>query len=271
MLLTIREFKQRVHSGMDDLVHVLQNQTGRYGTEEEKAWRSSLSKIGVLFSSDTLNPIHLYFGSRGDLSLEYQLPAASSWCDIVLLGKHDHKPSAVILELKDWITRADQPGTAEGLIAHQGVMKLHPSDQVRGYAEYCRRFHSAVADHAATVNGCVVFTKDYYCSSYREVPNAQLVQSYPCFTLSPEDVADAIPQYFAERLTEPDQEFAEAFERGTYRQDRGFVCQIGEQILDPDHSPFELLDNQRLAFAMSREHVNTALFGGGKTQEKPSS
>ena len=31
-------------------------------------------------------PLHLYFGGRGNLALEYQLPAASSWADVVLFG-----------------------------------------------------------------------------------------------------------------------------------------------------------------------------------------
>ena len=163
----------------------------------------------------SFGPLHLFFGRRGHLSLEYQLPASSSWCDVVLLGAHDHAPSAVFLELKDWTTRGDQP--------------IHPSDQVRGYAEYCRQFHSAVADHAAAVHGCVLFTRDRWIEGYSAAPNAALAGRYPLFTMAPIDVEDRFPAYFRARLTGPDEEFARAFESGRYRQDRGFIRQIASR------------------------------------------
>jgi hypothetical protein len=42
------------------------------------------------------------------------MPAASSWADVVLLGRHDAAPAAVIIELKDWTTAADKPGKVKG-------------------------------------------------------------------------------------------------------------------------------------------------------------
>ena len=47
--------------------------------------------------------------------------------------------------------------------------------------------------------------------------------------------------------TFPLAEFAEAFENGLYKQDRGFMRQIGQQILDPKQSPFEPLDHPQVA------------------------
>jgi hypothetical protein len=260
MLLTIGEFRHRVETEIGNLVIDLQELTGRTTEEEEKAWRSSLPKVAHAFASPSFEPLHLYFGSQGNLGLEYQLPASSSWCDLVLLGRHDGRPSAVIVELKDWQTRTDKPGPVEGIIEHVGGSRLHPSDQVRGYTEYCRRFHSAVHDYGARVAGCVIFTRDYFINSYLLPPNDGLVADYPCFTLNPQDVKKRLPGFFANRLTVPDREFAEAFDKGVYRQDRGFVRQIGEQILRANDSPFELLDNQRRAFALVRAQVESSLF-----------
>jgi hypothetical protein len=268
VLLTIGEFRQRVDTDLGHLVVELQQLTGRATPEEEAAWRSSLPKVAKAFAAPGFAPLHLYFGSQGTLGLEYQLPASSSWCDLVLLGRHDDRPSAVIVELKDWQTRADKPGPVEGIVEHFGEPVLHPADQVRGYAEYCRRFHSAVHEHQAAVAGCVIFTRDLYIQGYLQAPNEQLVGDYPCFTLSPTDVEERLPAFFAGRLTVPDRGFAEAFDRGTYRQDRGFVRQIGEQILRGNDSPFELLDNQRRAFALVRSHVERSLFGGSGVPEK---
>ncbi|MBX7245321.1 MAG: DUF2075 domain-containing protein [Candidatus Sumerlaeaceae bacterium] len=212
-------------------------------------------KLEQAFAAPGFQSLDLFFGSRGNLSIEYQLPAASSWCDVVLLGRHKTQPSAVVLELKDWITSGIRPGRALGLIEYQGAQKLHPSEQVRGYVEYCRHFHSTIEDFRATIDGCVLLTRDYYTKSFTESPNDVLTRDFPLFTLSPDDLQTKFPAFFSCRLTEPDKEFATAFEIGRYRQKRGFVAQIGGQILDPKSKPFELLDGQRLAFALTEAVV----------------
>jgi hypothetical protein len=207
MLITIEEFRRRVASDSAALVSRLQEETGRYGSEEAQAWESSLSKLSRAFEAPSFQPLHLFFGSRGNLALEYQLPAASSWADVVLLGRYETAPAAVIVELKDWTTAADRPGKAEGLIDRAGRQELHPSDQVRGYTEYCRRFHSAI-EGPAKVHGCVLFTHQVYTTAYTVAPNDALTRDYPIFTTAEEDVGAKFPEFFRCRLTEPDEEFA---------------------------------------------------------------
>jgi uncharacterized protein len=255
MLITIEEFRRRVTSDSAGLVSRLQEETGRYGGEEAEAWETSLTKLSRAFQAPSFQPLHLFFGSRGNLALEYRMPAASSWADVVLLGRHDASSAAVIIELKDWTTAADKPGKVEGLIDRAGRQELHPSDQVRGYTEYCRRFHSAI-EEPAKVHGCVLFTHQVYTHAYTAAPNEILARDYPIFTTADEDVGARFPNYFRDRLTEPDEEFALKFATGRYRQQRGFVAQIGAQILHPETTPFELLDNQRRAFALCKAVVD---------------
>ena len=261
MLLKISEFRKRVDKDLDKLVIDLQNYTSRFGTDEEKSWRNSLPKVRNAFSAPSFDNLDLYFGNYGNLTLEYKLPAASSWCDMILLGQHEENPSAVIIELKDWTTKGDLPGPIEGLVERHSQNWPHPSDQVRGYTEYCQRFHSAVLDRNADVHGCVIFTKDPFYYSYNLAPNDKLVKQYPCFFCEGKDLQSKLPAYFAKRLTEPNREFAEEFEQGTYKQSRGFVRQIGEQILDPKTSPFVLIDKQRNAFNLVRAKVSQAIIG----------
>jgi len=258
MLITIEDFRSRITSDADGLVRDLQALTGRYGGNEAQAWRNSLRELSTAFSGPSFQPLHLYFGSRGNLALEYQLPAASSWCDVVLLGAHEERPAAVVIELKDWLTRSDKPGRAEGLIERQGAQELHPSEQVKGYVDYCQRFHSAVEDHGAKVHGCVLFTRDHWAPEYANEPNTSLASKFPFFTLTPSDIEDRFPSFFKERLSSPAPMFASDFATGRYRQNRGFVAQIAAQILDPQASVFELLDNQRKAFALSRAFIEDA-------------
>ena len=99
MLITIEEFRRRVANDSAGLVLRLQEETGRYGSEEAQAWKSSFTKLSRAFQAPSFQPLHLFFGSRGNLALEYQMPAASSWADVVLLGRHESAPAAVIIEL----------------------------------------------------------------------------------------------------------------------------------------------------------------------------
>jgi uncharacterized protein len=260
VILTIESFRQRVDSQIDDLIRDLKRVTGRNTPEEDAAWRSSLPQVSRMLSHSSLNRLQMYFGGRGHLSLEYPLPASASWCDLVLLGSHAGRNAAVMVELKDWETASDRPGAVEGLMERHTGTTHHPSDQVRGYTEYCRRFHSAVQEYQANVYGCVLFTRSKATGAYSSAPNDNLARHYPLFTLSDPDIQDRIPGYFGERLSEPDDIFAGAFERGYYRQDRNFVRQLGEQIRNLDSSPFVLLDSQRLAFAKCRQAVEHALF-----------
>src|SRR5712671_1608909 len=98
MLTTIEQFRNRVSHDSSGLIADLQLLTGRYGSEEASAWDRSLKQMSHVFKADSFKPLHLYFGSRGNIALEYQLPASPSWCDVVLLGAHESKASAVIIE-----------------------------------------------------------------------------------------------------------------------------------------------------------------------------
>src|SRR5229473_3353918 len=176
MLMTVADFQETVRKDIEVLVARLIALTGRGGQEEADSWRASLPRLGEAIAAPTLAPLHLYFAGAGYVALEYQLPAASSWCDAVLLGRRLDRPTAVVVELKDWLTRGDRPGPYEGLMERAGHLVLHPAEQVRGYVEYCRRFHSAVQDHGADVQGCVLFTRDHFVDRYAEPPNAHLLR-----------------------------------------------------------------------------------------------
>lgn len=266
MLLQIDEFRRRVADDIDELVGELKFLTLRRTEAEEAAWRSSLPKVAKAFSDSSFSRLHMFFGGPGSLALEYRIPGGNNWADLVLLGRHGGEPSAVVVELKDWQTRGDLPGPGEGLMHRHHRNEQHPSRQVGGYVEACRNFHSAVQDHNARVNGCVLFTKDRFYHTYKLPPNDGLFENYPCFSLDAEDVKLHLPAYFGKLLTEPDEHFAEEFVRGTYRQSRSFVSLVGEQILRKDSKTFVLLDGQQLAFDLIQARVREAV--QKKTQRK---
>jgi energy-coupling factor transporter ATP-binding protein EcfA2 len=259
MLMQIDEFRRRVVDDIDALVGELKFLTSRRTEAEESAWRSSLPKVAKAFSDPSFSRLHLFFGGSGSLALEYRLPGGNNWADLVLLGAHGGQASAVVVELKDWMTRGDLPGPGEGLMYRHSRNDQHPSRQVGGYVEACRNFHSVVQDRDAKVNGCVLFTKDNFYHTYKLPPNDQLFEAYPCFGLAPEDIKTRFPRFFSTLLTEPDEDFAAEFVRGTYRQSRSFVSLVGQQILDKESDAFVLLDGQRLAFDLVRARVREAV------------
>jgi DUF2075 family protein len=257
MLYQVGDFCGRVDIDLAGLIDEIQDWSGFHGDQFRQAYAKSLPRLSVVLAHPELSDFHISLGTSGHLALEYRLPASSSWCDAVLLGRSIANPSAVILELKDWDITNDRPGPREALINHHGNLVLHPSDQVRGYVEYCRRFHSAVAEFNANVDGCVYFTTRVGTAAYTASPHAKLTEEYPVFSSTPESISNSLVPYLKLRLTTPFPEFANAFDRGGYRQDRNFVSQVALAIRSRDESPFVLLDEQRQGFEHCMDEIDT--------------
>jgi hypothetical protein len=268
MLLDVETFRRRTRYGLDELVAELQDETRRGAPSEAVAWRNSLPALAEVLSHPALQAFHVQVGRSHDLAIEYRLPASTSWVDAILLGRGEERPAVVAIELKDWRTEGDAPGPREGLIRHLGREALHPSDQVRGYVEYCRRFHSAVQDEDAEVSGCVFFTFASNAEAYGAAPHDALVREFPVFARNEVDLTRRFPEHLAGRLVRPDAQFAQRFARGTYQQDRGFVRQIAATIAQPKSSPFVLLDGQREGFEVCMKHVEAVLMPA-KATAKP--
>jgi hypothetical protein len=259
MLLDVATFRKRADYELDSLVEDLRNHTGRATTEESRAWRNSLPALARVLESNALDGFHLHFGAKGGMEVEYRLPASPCWADAILLGAGPSGPTAVVVELKDWNIGGDTAAESESIVARPFGRCLHPSAQVEGYVDYCTRFHSAVQDHGAAVHGCVYFTFASAPGIYVDARYRTLTDRFPVFARNAEDVEASFPRFLAQRLTKPDRRFAEEFDAGEYRQDRGFVRQISAAIKDRSKSPFVLLDEQRLGFELCMEVVKRHL------------
>lgn len=248
MLIAVSEFCRRVRTELPAFVEELQEHTGRKGSDEKAAWSSSLPVFARSLESPMLSALHLHLGRNGRMEVEYRLPSSGAWCDAVLLGRGRQGPGALIVEFKHWIAEGDSPGPTETLVQHAGRLSSHPSDQVGGYVDYCRRFHSAFKCRQSFVDGCVLFTRTNSLSPYLSAPHDRLVQRFPIFGVGHDDLIRRLPEWIGERLTEPDEDFARRFSDGVYQQDRSFVLHVSKLMQDPTSSPFVLLDEQRRAF-----------------------
>lgn len=252
MIYTVNQFCNFVEQDLNGFIEELAYETNRNMSDTEKRNLSeSYGQVSQMLAiakkkRPAIGQVNI---TTTNLLLEYKLPAASAWCDLVMIGKGYGQKQVVIVELKNWLKNdSDAPGLKEGLITHQGIQHLHPADQVKGYTEYCQRFHSVVQDEKAKVSGCVYFTKDIDLAPYEAYPNAVLTEEYPLYNTSK---AEALADYINDRIEESDEEFAVRFINGYYKQDRNILRQVAQNFSKSvDARPFVLLDKQREGFQL---------------------
>lgn len=251
MLYTVQNFCDRVASDLNGFIDEVADINRNVSDEEKKAYAGSYPIVGEMLAramarKPSIGSAHI---STGQLLLEYKLPAASAWCDLVLLGDNAKGgQEVVIIELKNYQKNNDDaPGEYEGLMRHKGATIKHPADQVKGYAEYCRRFHSTVQGYGANVNGCVYFTQPIDLEPYRQAPNNHLTEEYALYN---KDNSSDLAEYIIGKIEKGNETFAARFIDGYYKQDRNILRQVAQNLQAEEESakPFVLLDEQRFGF-----------------------
>lgn len=267
MLYTVREFCNYVQDDLNGLIDEVAGITRYVSDEEKKAYAGSYPVVASMLAQamkrqPAIGDAHI---STTELLLEYKLPAASAWCDLVLLGANaENRKEVIIVELKNYQKNQDDaPGSYEGLMMHKGSVIKHPADQVKGYTEYCRRFHSVVLDEGAEVNGCVYFTQPVDLQPYRLAPNDRLTSEYPMYNT---ESSDRLAEYVTAKICKGDEAFAASFVNGYYKQDRNILRQVAENLSANSATvrPFVLLDEQRLGFNLVMQTLEQRVKDGKK-------
>lgn len=267
MLYTVREFCSYVQDDLNGLIDEVAGITRYVSDEEKKAYAGSYPVVASMLAQamkrqPAIGDAHI---STTELLLEYKLPAASAWCDLVLLGANaENRKEVIIVELKNYQKNQDDaPGSYEGLMMHKGSVIKHPADQVKGYTEYCRRFHSVVLDEGAEVNGCVYFTQPIDLQPYRLAPNDRLTAEYPMYNT---ESSDCLAEYVTAKICKGDEAFAASFVNGFYKQDRNILRQVAENLSANSATvrPFVLLDEQRLGFNLVMQTLEQRVKDGKK-------
>ena len=111
-------------------------------------------------------------------------------------------------------------------------------------------------DYQAQVSGCVYFTRNTPVGVYQQAPHAALTQHYPIYGASTDTAS--LAQHVATTLHAQHVEFATAFERGVYKQDRNMLRQVAATLQQSTSRPFELLDKQRLGYELALQTVASA-------------
>ncbi len=256
MLLRVNEFCKAVNRDMNGFIKHLEEVTSRKMTEcEKKELTGSYRQVAhmLTLAQHTNANIADVYVSTTDMLLEYHLPKASAWCDLVLLGMGEKQHEVIIVELKNYRKETEtRPGDYEGLVWHNGVVRQHPAAQVRQYTQYCQYFHSTVVDEKAHCSGLVYFTMDVDLNPYKAGPNARLCSEYPLYN-GTEESALKLATHVATTIKKGDKDFAQRFVLGDYKQDRNILKQVANSLLTMKskhvRNPFVLLDGQDLGFS----------------------
>ena len=260
MILKVQDFCNYVSGNLNGFINTLASISRNVSDREKNAWKRSFPAVSVVLrkamdNNRSIGEAHIF---SSHLFLEYQLPSASAWCDLVLIGKNETRNNQVlIVELKDWERNSvDSPGRLEGLIMHNGIEMQHPSDQVKGYTEYCRRFHSTIYEYRANVSGCVFFTQALDKKPYNSQPNSSLTTEFPVF--NPDD-NNELADYISDVIEGPDEKFANDFVKGYYMQDKNILTQVAKSFASTKNSPFVLLDEQRKGFNQIKASLSSRI------------
>ena len=130
---------------------------------EIRSWQNSLRAMAHALQLASLD--------RQGIIVELQLPLSSKRLDVMLTGTQDGKPSAAIVELKQWDWVGDSP-TPECVVTTLGGRDrdvLHPSIQVGAYEQYLVDMHPEFASGSVRIGSC---------SSFHNLPAAKAGAPY---------------------------------------------------------------------------------------------
>ena len=112
-MYTVSEFCRKIERDLNGFIEEIATINRNVSAQEKAAMASSYPCVSKLLTISMKKKPELAYAyvSTTDMLLEYKLPAASAWCDVVLLGIGQGKEQCIVIELKDWVKNStDDPG-----------------------------------------------------------------------------------------------------------------------------------------------------------------
>jgi hypothetical protein len=209
---------------------------------ELQSWRNSLRALAMVFARAGL-------GDAGIL-LEFQLPTTSKRVDCVLSGySADGRPSAVIIELKQWETCEASAGDCEvtTYLGNRNRDVLHPSEQAYRYASYLRDNHEACYADAEPIQIVACAYLHNYLKRkddpLRESKFSSVVKEVPIFTA---DEVDEFAHFVKTHIGHGDGlQVLQRLEENRYRPSKKLMEHVASVIQNKPE--YILLDEQQVA------------------------
>lgn len=227
------------------------------GPGEAASWRGSLPVLARDLADAGLDQV--------EVLLEHRLPLSSKRADVVLAGVHPRtrRPSYLVVELKQWSRVRPWRESAE-LVDVDGARyrpSLHPSLQVRQYADYLTDFTLALGPVGASLGGVA------YLHNASDDGVAPLYASRDARAAAPFFTADRRGQWL-EHLNrhfadEPGREAADLLLTSKIGPSRQLLAHAAAEIRDREQ--FRLVDEQEIAYRMVLDAVRASRRGNAKT------
>jgi len=210
---------------------------------EVRSWQNSLRALSQVFAYSNLM-------DHGIL-LEYQLPLTSKRLDCMISGTDClGKPSAVIVELKQW-DKCEESNADNEVVTWVGGSKrdvLHPSVQVGQYQMYLEDTHTAFYEGADPVrlNSCA------YLHNYHYYPNDVIlaekfqntIKKYPMFA---GDDVPKLKDFLCKNLEQGNGiDVLNRIESSKYRPSKKLMEHVGSVIIGMPE--YILLDEQKIVY-----------------------
>src|SRR5215210_2353043 len=116
---------------------------------EARSWENSLWRLGIVLKDANL--------LDNGVILEYKLGLTSRRLDCMVTGTDvSHRPSAAIVELKQWddVQVSNAKDNVLTFVGGRTREVLHPSSQVAGYQEFLEYNHTAFSAGAVRLASC---------------------------------------------------------------------------------------------------------------------
>ena len=217
------------------------------GHGEAASWRGSLPVLARDLADAGLE--------RVEVLLEHRLPLSSKRTDVVLAGVHprSRRPSFLVVELKQWsrVTPWPESTTLFDVDGARYRPSLHPSLQVRGYADYLRDFTLALAPARASLGGVAYLHNASDDGVAPLLASPEGIEAAPLYTGSRRgEWLDFLTRHFAD---EPGSEAADLLLRSKIGPSKQLLAHAAAEIRDREQ--FQLLDEQEIAYRMVVEAV----------------
>ena len=221
---------------------------------EVKSWENSLAALSEDIEGSGI--------AGGGILVEHMLPLSSKRIDALLFGRDSQRaPKPLLVELKQW-TSADIEETDDTLVTVAGRLALHPQLQVAQYVQYLRDFHPSIYDGEVDLAGLAYLHNA--SDSELEPLRQHEIQDVDEFPMVSRDQREELQEQMHARLEGGEgEQLLEDFVNEPFRPSKKLLEHVAAEI--EGNEAFTLLDDQLVAYEITRKAVERARAGEGKS------
>lgn len=223
---------------------------------EVDSWKNSMQYMSnVLLAADA--------PEDAGVAIEYQVPLTSKRVDFILSGAdHDHRDTAVIVELKQWsdVTATAKDAIVETFVGGAVREVTHPSYQAWTYAALIRDFNADVQDGDIELKPCAYLHNCADGSTVKSEFYREHFEKAPVFI---RDDVNALSEFLSRYIKYGDtSRVLYKIDHGRLRPSKNLADHL-LSLLQGNHE-FEMIDDQKVVYETALSLADRAQ--GGRKQ-----